>query len=61
MAFNRFSYSDKADRSEVFLASHNVGEIKKVDLGWQFMPKDSDEGGEVHPTREEVKGSLEIY
>jgi len=43
----------------VYLDGKHIGNILKVKDGFQYFPKGKKTGGEVFPTLEEVKRSLE--
>ena len=42
----------------VCLGGYIVGEIRKVDGGFQYFPKDSKEGGDILPSVSEVQRTL---
>lgn len=46
-------------RVGVYLLNRLVGRIHPVEGGWQYFPKGSKTGGEVHPTLDACKQSLE--
>ncbi len=49
-----------ATRIAVKLDGRPIGEIRQVPGGWQYFPKGHKEGGDVFPTLEGCKRSLEL-
>jgi hypothetical protein len=44
----------------VYLDKKRVGSIRKVERGWAYFPKGSKERGEILPTINAVKKSIEL-
>lgn len=56
----KISYKNQTNTSvEVYLDNQRTGTIKKVDGGWQYTPKGSKDGGDVYPSLDKCKESLE--
>lgn len=53
------TYRSYANSTDVNLDNKLVGEIRRVDGGYQYFPLNHEEGGEIFPTLKKCKESLE--
>ncbi len=56
---SRITYNDNSVMSVVFLDGKHIGDIIKLEPGWQWKPLDSMQWGEKHIVREQAKFEVE--